>query len=126
MKKEDLCEKDDAATEKALSLLRVSCFPEPPIWLESRIMAQVYAEEERENAPAAAGFSTWGWVLAGCIMLISLSTVGFGMTFGHIASLTGSSFLLPMGIISGCIITAYGALFIGSHLQELSARLRIR
>ena len=32
------------------------------------------------------------------------------------------SFLLPVGITIGVVLTTYGALFIGSHLKELSER----
>jgi hypothetical protein len=32
------------------------------------------------------------------------------------------SYLLPVGITIGIVLTSYGALFIGSHLKELSER----
>jgi hypothetical protein len=32
------------------------------------------------------------------------------------------SFLLPVGITFGIVLTSYGALFIGSHLEEFSER----
>jgi hypothetical protein len=37
----------------------------------------------------------------------------------------GSSFLLPIGITIGAIVSAYGALFSGSHLKELSSRFNL-
>jgi hypothetical protein len=35
------------------------------------------------------------------------------------------SFLLPVGITVGIVLTSYGALFIGGHLKELSERFRL-
>jgi hypothetical protein len=64
-------------------------------------------------------------VIIGFIILISLSTAFFGMDFIHIAAFAGSSFLLPVGLTFGGILTGYGAIFIGSHLKELSAWFRL-
>jgi hypothetical protein len=61
-----------------------------------------------------------GWVIIGIIILVSLSTVFFGMDFENIAHSQGSSFLIPVGITIGVVLTCYGALFIASHLKELS------
>jgi hypothetical protein len=47
------------------------------------------------------------------------------MDFINIADTQGSSFLLPVGITIGAVVTGYGAFFIGSHLKELSSRFRI-
>jgi hypothetical protein len=47
------------------------------------------------------------------------------MDFIKVADTQGSSFLLPVGITIGAVLTGYGALFIGSHLKELSSRFRI-
>jgi hypothetical protein len=48
------------------------------------------------------------------------------MDFGTVADHWGSSFLLPIGITVGAVVSAYGALFIGSHLKELSHRFNLR
>jgi hypothetical protein len=63
-----------------------------------------------------------GWVIIGIIILVSLSTVFFGLDFENIARSQGSSFLIPVGITIGVVLTCYGALFIASHLKELSDR----
>jgi hypothetical protein len=62
------------------------------------------------------------WVIIGIIILVSLSTVFFGMDFENIARSQGSSFLIPVGITVWVVLTCYGALFIASHLKELSDR----
>jgi len=54
--------------------------------------------------------------------MVSLITAFFGLDFKNLASESGISFLLPMGITIGIILTTYGALFISSHLNELSER----
>ncbi|MDR0558002.1 MAG: putative manganese transporter [Treponema sp.] len=67
-----------------------------------------------------------GWVIIGVFMLFSLTTLFFGIDFEKVASSQGQAFLLPVGIIIGGILTSYGALFIGSHLKELSERFGLR
>jgi hypothetical protein len=89
------------------------------------IAAQGY-EENEEALDAPAGFSFRGWVITGCFILLSFSTVFFSMDFINVANAEGSSFLLPVGLTIGVVLTSYGALFIGSHLKELSNRFRLR
>jgi len=100
-------------------------FPPKSIGLEDSVMAALALEEEtleaREGAPAG-GFSIRGWVLAGLVMLVSLTTVFLGMEFKNVALAAGMSFMLPIGITVGIVLTVYGALFIGSHLKKLSER----
>jgi len=96
--------------------------------LEDAIMMKI-AEEElydaQESYTAAGGISTRGWVIAGLIIMISLVTAFLGIDFKNLASESGMSFLLPIGITIGVVVTTYGALFIGSHLKELSERFGI-
>jgi hypothetical protein len=91
------------------------------------LMECVYEEtgmEEKTDAPA--GFSFRGWVIIGFFVLFSLSSSFFGVNFVEIADAEGLSFLLPVGLTVGMVVTCYGALFIGSHLKELSSRFRLR
>jgi hypothetical protein len=71
-------------------------------------------------------FSLRGWVIIGVIILVSLATSFFGRPFTTVAAAQGMAFLLPVGITVGIVITGYGALFIGSHLKELSERFGLR
>ena len=82
--------------------------------------------DPEEEIDAPAGFSFRGWVLIGFFVLLSLSSSFFGISFGVIANEEGLSFLLPVGITIGIVLTCYGALFIGSHLKELSTRFGLR
>ena len=112
--------------EEARSLLQTGFFPPSPDFSDS-IMSRIYQEAFDDEAPyyEAGGFSVKGWVIAGIVLLISLATVFLGQDFISIALEQGSSFLLPLGIITGIVISGYGALFIGSHLKEFSHRFKL-
>jgi hypothetical protein len=115
--------------EKTRFLLQASFFPPSPDFsgtIMNRIYSEAYDQETGDELIfEAGGFSTMGWVIAGLIMLLSLATTFFGKDFASIVRDQGSSFLLPLGIITGAVITAYGAIFIGSHLKELSERFKL-
>ena len=97
-------------------------FPRSPEFEES-FMEHLYKETGIEEKPVAlTGFSFRSWVIIGFFMLLSLSSSFFGMNFSYIAASEGLSFLLPVGLTIGMLVTCYGALFIGSHLKELSSR----
>jgi hypothetical protein len=102
--------------------LQTGFFPDSPHF-EDSIMEQIYAEESALANPdwdTAPGVSFRSWVITGFIVLISLSTVFFSMDFVKVAASEGSSFLLPVGLTVGGILTSYGAIFIGSHLKKFS------
>jgi len=90
---------------------------------EKPVMECLYEETDPvKKIDAPAGFSFRIWVLIGFFVLLSLSSSFFGNSFGVIANEEGLSFLLPVGITIGIVLTCYGALFIASHLKELSTR----
>jgi len=93
---------------------------------EDTVMAVVAAEETQtpaaEKMEIPGGFSTRGWIIAGLVMLVSLATAFFGLDFNKVALAAGMSFLIPVGITIGIVLTCYGALFIGSHLKEFTER----
>ena len=107
-------------------IMKSDFFPPSPD-LGNIIMERLREETAMEAATdAPAGFSLRGWVIIGFFVLLSLSSVFFGINFVHIANVEGSSFLLPVGITIGVVVTCYGALFICSHLKELSSRFGLR
>jgi anti-sigma factor ChrR (cupin superfamily) len=120
------CAQEVERFEAIRDMLRYDFLPPAP-GLEDSIMASIAAEEGEtleeleagEIAVVPGGISTRGWVIAGLVLLVSLATVFFGMEFNHVALDAGMSFLLPVGITVGIVLTTYGALFIGSHLKEL-------
>jgi hypothetical protein len=111
--------------ETARRLMTGSFFPPAPKGLEERIMRSVSLEEPMEEFPEIAGVSFRSWVVTGLIILVSLSTSFLGMDFIKVADHWGSSFLLPIGLTVGAVVSAYGALFIGSHLKEFSDRFNL-
>jgi anti-sigma factor RsiW len=119
------CAEELKKTEQVRDIIRTSFFVPPPYQLEDRIMAEIEQETQEAYIPAAAGFTFRGWVITGFVILISLATASLGINFSRLAEALGASFLLPVGITVGVVITGYGALFIGSHLEELSDRFGI-
>jgi hypothetical protein len=125
------CAENTARLEAARALMRTGFLPPAPD-LADAVMSRVYAGardlapdmpfEEEERSPEV---SFGSWVFTGFIVLLSLSTAFMGLDFIKVASAQGSSFLLPVGITIGLVVTCYGALFIGSHLKELSDRFRL-
>ena len=93
---------------------------------ESSVMARIAAgekEHQNEEAPDAHNdLSIRGWIIAGVIILVSLLTAFFGTDFDKVALDAGMSFMLPVGITVGVVLTVYGAFLIGSHLSEFRER----
>jgi hypothetical protein len=97
--------------------------------MEDTVLAKMAPVEDVVSAgdgeEIPTGFSTRGWVIAGLVMMVSLATAFFGLDFNKLAKEMGMSFLLPIGITIGLVLTVYGALFIGSHLKVLTERFRL-
>jgi hypothetical protein len=118
------CAQEIERLEVSRDILRNDFFSPSPDF-EDRVMARISGEipgTDEFFQESAAGVSFRSWVIAGLVMLVSLSTSFFGMDFIRVARSLGSSFLLPVGLTIGVVLTVYGALFIGSHLKELSDR----
>jgi hypothetical protein len=121
------CAEELKQLEAVQEVLETGFFPEVPA-LEESIMERIYREEPDRAAldrEIAAGVSFRGWVISGLIILVTLPTSVLGMDAVKISAASGSSFLLPLGLTIGGIVTSYGALFIGSHLKELSHWVRL-
>jgi len=119
------CASEVKKLEIAQGLLEEDFFPETFSY-ERQIMERIYVEElESQDTDSVQGVSFRSWVITGFVILISLTTFCFGLDFIKVAASQGSSFLLPVGLTVGCIVTAYGAIFIGSHLKELSEWLNL-
>jgi hypothetical protein len=116
--------------EVTRGILHSDFFPPAPDFQEPvmrRIMNEAALDEAvPEPLEESAPVSFRSWVITGLVVLVSLSTAFLGLDFGRLATSEGMSFLLPMGITIGAVLTCYGALFIGSHLKELSERFGLR
>jgi hypothetical protein len=97
--------------------------------LSGVIMANILAETEgTSESPdlGAEALSFRRWVITGCVIVISLVSVFFGIDFIELSAASGLSLMVPMGVTIGLFISAYSTLFIGSHLKELSEKFRLR
>jgi hypothetical protein len=127
------CAEKAARLEAVRNILRTDFLSPPPPGIADSVMDIIRVEafdltadlpfEEEELSPEVP---FGGWVVTGLVVLFSLATSFMGMDFISVAAAQGSSFLLPVGITIGVVVTGYGALFIGSHLKELSDRFRLR
>ncbi|MDR2965134.1 MAG: peptidoglycan-binding protein [Treponema sp.] len=89
--------------------------------IEDSVMAKINMEQQEETITPVI-LSTKGWVIAGLLIIVSFVTAFLGLDFKNVANATGMSFMLPIGIIFGIVLTSYCALFIGSHLKEFTER----
>ena len=107
-------------------IMKTGFFPDTPDFSEP-VMNLLFEEEMEleEKTEVPIGVSFRSWVIIGFFMLLALPSAFFGTNFIQIAGSEGSSFLLPLGITVGVVLTCYGALFIGSHLKELSSWFRL-
>jgi hypothetical protein len=125
------CAQEIERFEVARDIMKTGFFPSSPD-LEEPVMNRILMEESLakmeirdlffENPVHGTGVSFKSWVITGLGVFFSLATAFFGIDFIRIAQVEGSSFLLPMGMTIGVILTIYGAIFVGSHIKELSDR----
>ena len=131
------CARELERFEEAREILRTGFFPPSPDF-EGTVMDRLRNEAPLEAAgwegeglsgedAGAAGIPETGvsfrrWVITGLVAFFSLPASFFGFHFSRLAASEGMSFLLPVGITIGVVLTCYGALFIGSHVKELSER----
>jgi hypothetical protein len=119
------CAQEVERFEVCKDILQNDFLPSIPPDLEDNVMAMLAADEdesETELVEHSGGFSTRGWVIAGLVMFVSFATAFFGFNFNEVALAAGLSFMIPIGITIGIVLTCYGALFIGSHLKEFIER----
>lgn len=82
--------------------------------LESRVMAVV-----RFMPPPQRDFSIRDWIIAGSVIAASMLLIPVGEYFARFRETFGASYALPLSLVLGLSLTAYGALFIGTHMDEV-------
>ncbi len=82
--------------------------------LEDRVMTAV-----RLLPSPRRDFSLRDWILAGAILAASMILVPVGDYFARFDEVFGASYALPLSLVLGLGLTAYGALFVGAHLDEV-------
>ncbi|MDR0389518.1 MAG: hypothetical protein LBH73_05565 [Spirochaetaceae bacterium] len=99
----------------------------PDIIISDATVADVFGRSREVFEPVSSeALSFRRWVISGCVIVISLVVVLFGLDFMGLSTAAGSSLMVPVSVTTGIIISAYSALFIGSHLKELTERFRLR
>lgn len=114
------CRAEAARLRKAARELATLPFPAAPD-LEDSIMAAI----RREQAPEPAPIAFRDWVAVGVLIAAAAALSPLGATFGWLVGLLGSGLTMPIALTMGIALTAYCALFIGTHLDELSERFHL-
>lgn len=114
-----VCAAEKRKLKTARLIMRNYCMPPAPDISASVMRALGITPEESADVETV---SLRGWVIAGVFIVLSLTSAFFGVDFRAMAAVNGLSLLLPIGITMGCVITVYGAFFIGSHLDELDKK----
>ena len=119
------CSEELAKIKSLRGIMSSEFFPPSPDF-GKQVMEKIEGETEEFSASRIpGGFSVLGWIVIGGFMFLSLTAVFFSLDFTRLADAQGSSFLLPMGLIIGLVFTGYGAVFIGSHLDEFSTWFKL-
>lgn len=115
----DSCAREARGLDLAVDSLR-HLLPAAPD-LSDAIMATIRADPLRQDESVS-----WGkWLGVGFLIMLSIAVAPFGSDFGWLAGLMGDSFRLPFALTLGAAMSIYGALFIASHLDELSERFKL-
>jgi anti-sigma factor RsiW len=97
------CEKDAAAAEA----------------VEERVMAAVNLMPRPHRELRARD-----WAVAGFAIMLSMAMIPFDRNFSVIKELFGTSYALPLSLVLGLVMAGYGAVFIGTHMDELGPLVR--
>jgi hypothetical protein len=114
-------------------VLQIACermnedfFP-PAHGIAGQVMTFIHAGETFDDTfPEHESVSFRAWVVTGIALLFSLSSAYLGIDYLTPVNTRSVNFMLSLGITVGGIITAFGAIFIGCHIKELSKWLDLR
>jgi hypothetical protein len=113
------------ALQIASARMKEDFFPPAVADMSTKIMALIRRGTLMDSAkPEAIPFRAW--VIAGLAMLVSLPGAYLGVDYLIPVDTRSVYFMLSLGITVGAVITAFGAMFIGCHMTELSKWLGLR
>ncbi len=105
--------------EDSRELMKTEFFYDVPD-MSDTIMNQVFMEETiPEDVEIYEWISFKKWIIAGCIIVVSLASAFFGINFNAVAVSRDSSYMLSIGLVIGLIVSIYGLLFIGTQMKQL-------
>lgn len=114
------CAAEARRLRKALIFMKSAFLPAAPD-LSGRILEVVSALEPRPAAPV----SFKKWITVGMSIIAAMVLSPLGADYGWVQKSFGTGFLLPINLILGFILAVYCALFIGTHLREISHRFNL-
>lgn len=110
------CMSELSDIRKAERMLQDKWFFSPEYDLSPRVLSQI-----RATSYATRKSTTWiPGLSVGVVLVASLFLVNFSDTFAWIELAMGDTFIIPVNIVLGLIISAYLAAFIASQIQRLS------
>ncbi len=120
------CAAEAARLRSSIEALATAFLPPAPD-LTDAIMAAVRFDRAAQAVRAVEEnteehVSYRNWVFSGSIIFASLALFPLGQASGWLVRLLGSDLTFPIAVTLGAVLTAYCALFIGSHLDELAER----
>jgi hypothetical protein len=114
------CNAEYKRMQKAIAFMRSEYLPRSPD-LSELIMSAIRVTPTLEAAPV----SFRDWTIVGIVILAAITIAPLGSAFTWVKNSFGSNFLLPLNVVLGLMLSAYGALFIGTHLNEFVKRFKL-
>ncbi len=115
------CAAEAERMDRALRALK-GCYPPLSLDFSQSIMHAIRGAPRLEAAPV----SFRSWLAVGITLLAATGLAPLGGTFGWVKTAFGSNFLLPLNIVLGLSLAGYCALFIGTHLDEIAEKLKLK
>ena len=112
------CASESAALRAAIGLYRL-----PDLAGSSDITPRVTALLPFMPAPRRT-VSMRDWIITGFVIVSSIVLVPLLAEFRALKAVYGSGFTLPVFLALGSLVTLYGGLFVMSHLDDFSRRLK--
>lgn len=75
-------------------------------------------------SPPRRAVSMRNWIMSGSILVASIIFVPLLSDYRTLKTVYGAGFTLPLALMFGVVVTLYSGLFVMSHLDEFSRRLK--
>jgi hypothetical protein len=114
------CARQTAALKAAVALYRLSG-PAGSVDVSRRVAALLpFMEAPRRS------ISMRDWLAVGLVIFASVILVPLLAEFRELGAAYGTGFTLPVSLALGVIVTLYAGMFVMSHLDDFSKRLKDR
>lgn len=113
----DSCRDRYALVERAIQLFSEEGATESAA--EAAIEERVMAAVRLSPRPRREFFTPRDWILVGLVIFLSVILMPFGHDAERLIGIFGLSFAIPLALVSGLVVSVYGVLFIGTHMDEV-------